>query len=92
MEIKMLPEGGMSLKLRIKPEGKLFVNGQGWIKNVGKRPMDVIVSDGINPRREGWKPKAERTTRENKGTEGTDDGPTLEPAQQAEGEPRHDRR
>ena len=35
------------LKLRIKPEGKLFVNGNGWIKNVGNRPMDVVVSEDL---------------------------------------------
>lgn len=34
----------MALKLRIKPEGKIFVNGNGWIKNAGNRPIDVIVS------------------------------------------------
>lgn len=33
------------LKIRIKPEGKLFFSGRGWIKNVGNRPMDVLVSD-----------------------------------------------
>lgn len=37
----------MPLKLRIKPEGKCFVNGNGWIKNVGNRPIDILVHDLI---------------------------------------------
>lgn len=37
----------MPLKIRIKPEGKLFVSGEGFIKNVGNRPMDVLVSDTV---------------------------------------------
>lgn len=42
----------MPLKVRIRPEGKLFVNGNGYIKNVGKRPIEVIVMDLIVDRSE----------------------------------------
>lgn len=40
----------MPLKLRIKPEGKCFINGNGWIKNVGNRPIEIILHDLIAQR------------------------------------------
>jgi hypothetical protein len=42
----------MPLKVRIKPEGKLFVSGTGYLKIAGSRPMDVIVSEGLDVDRE----------------------------------------
>ena len=42
----------MPLKVRIKPEGKFFVHGSGWLKNGGARPMDIIVSEGLMVQRE----------------------------------------
>ncbi len=33
----------MPLKLRIKPEGKLFINGVAVAKNVGNRPADLLI-------------------------------------------------
>lgn len=33
----------MPLKIRIKPEGKLFINGQAVAKNVGNRPIDLLI-------------------------------------------------
>ena len=35
----------MPLKIRIKPEGKFFVNGA-TLKNGGNRPIDIIVLEG----------------------------------------------
>jgi hypothetical protein len=45
----------MSLKLRVKPEGKVFVPG-GYIKNVGPKSIDILISDGLSAEREGRKP------------------------------------
>ncbi len=42
----------MPLILRIKPEGKLFVSGTGWIKNVGTRTIQVLPSEGLAAQRE----------------------------------------
>lgn len=33
----------MPLKIRIKPEGKLFINGEAVAKNVGNRPIDLLI-------------------------------------------------
>jgi flagellar biosynthesis regulator FlbT len=35
----------MPLKIRVKPEGKFFVNGA-TLKNGGNRPIDIIVIEG----------------------------------------------
>lgn len=42
----------MGLRIRIKPEGRLFVNGSGWIKNVGNRPMEVLCDSSLMIERE----------------------------------------
>lgn len=33
----------MPLKIRIKPEGKLFINGEAVAKNAGNRPIDLVI-------------------------------------------------
>jgi hypothetical protein len=35
----------MPLKVRVKPEGKFFVNGA-TIKNAGNRPIDLLILEG----------------------------------------------
>lgn len=36
-------EESMPLKLRIKPEGKLFINGVAVAKNIGNHPIDLLI-------------------------------------------------
>lgn len=45
----------MPLKIRIKPEGKFYVNGA-ILRNAGNRPIDLVVEKG-DVTREGYKPK-----------------------------------
>lgn len=41
----------MPLKIRMKPEAKLLINGSGYITNAGSRPIDILIGDGLEVER-----------------------------------------